>query len=101
MGRTGHPALIIGISAFAVLAVGTGVALSRGDVPIARAATVLGPVRDADVTAPDGLSRLARSGQRVPDGDVVTTGRHGDAQLLTRGRIVMLGGLAADEVIDG
>lgn len=107
MGRTGHqvlgisPALVIGVSALAVLAAGTGIALTHDDVPIARAATTLGPVRDAHLTAADGVSLPARAGQRVPNGAVVTTGPHGNAELVTRGRIVMLSGSAAEQVLDG
>jgi hypothetical protein len=107
MGRTGHlaqslnPVLVIGISGLAVFAAGTAIALTRDDVPVARAATVLGPVRDAQVTSADGATLPAQAGQRVPNGAVVTTGTHGDAQLVTRGRIVLLSGSAADQVLDG
>lgn len=101
MGRSGHSALIIGISATAVLAAGVGVSLTRGDGPVAHAGTRLGPVRDASVVSANGLSVPARAGTILAPGDVVTTGSDGNAQLLTRGRITLLTSNAAIAVSDG
>jgi hypothetical protein len=102
MGRTGqHPALILGTAALLVAAVGTGVVLTRGSVPIAKAATTLADVRDAQVIAPDGHTVPGRDGQRVANGDVVRTGRTGSAELVTRGRVVYVDHSAAVAVIDG
>lgn len=101
MGRTGHPALIIGAGAFAVLAAGTAIALTRGGVPVARAVTTLGPARGVSVVAPDGASRPGVAGAVVRPGAVVTTGPDGDAELVTRGRVTMLGANAALAVVNG
>jgi hypothetical protein len=101
MGRTGHPALFIGVCALAVLAAGASVALTRGDGPVAHARTTLGPVRGAQIISANGAARPATAGAVLAPGDVVTTSRHGNAQLLTRGRITMLTGDAALEVVDG
>jgi len=101
MGRTGHSALIIGISAAAVLSAGTVVALTRGEPPVARAETTLGPVSDAIVTSTSGHSRVASAGASLAPGEVVTTGRHGNAALLTRGRVTLLASNAVLEVGDG
>lgn len=84
-----------------MIAAGTAVALTRSDVSIASAATTFGAVRDASVTTATGHSLPASPGLRVPAGAVVTTGAGGGAQLLTRGRLVMLGPSAADQVVNG
>jgi hypothetical protein len=101
MGRTGHSALIIGISASAVFGAGIAVTLTRGDGPVARAETTLGPVRDASVVSANGLSLAAHAGTLLASGDVVSTGPTGNAQLLTRGRITMLASNAVLAVRDG
>lgn len=102
MVRTGrHSALVLGTTSVLVAAVGTGVVLTRGDAPIAKAATTLAAVRDATVVAPNGNAVPARDGQRVSNGDVVRTGRTGSAALLTRGRVVYVESSAAVAVING
>jgi hypothetical protein len=101
MGRTGQPALILGTTALLVAAVGSGVALTRGNVPVAKAATILTQVHDAQIVAPDGVASPARNGERVADGQVVRTLGTGSAELVTRGRVVYLEHSAAVAVING
>jgi hypothetical protein len=101
MGRTGHPALILGAAAVVVAAVGVGVVLTRGPGPVAKATTTLSGVHDAALLAPDGHSARARNGERVPDGDTVVTRRGGSAALVTRGRIVYVEHSAAIAVVNG
>jgi hypothetical protein len=91
MGRTGHPALLLGTAAVVVAAVGTSVALTRQDVPVAKAATTLSAVHHASLVSPSGSVTAARDGQRVPNGYVVRTSRGGTADLVTRGRVVHVG----------
>lgn len=101
MGRTGHPALILGVAAILVAAAGAGVAISRGEGPIAKAPTSLAAVHDAVVVGANGVTSAARDGQRVPDGAVVRTGPAGSVELVTRGRAVYVGHSAAVAVING
>jgi hypothetical protein len=101
MGRTGHPALILGTAAILVATVGTSVALTRGDGPVANAATTLTEVHDTQVIAPSGAVTAARDGQRVAKGDVVRTGPRGSVELVTRGRVVYVERSAIVAVIDG
>lgn len=101
MGRTGHPALIVGISALAVLVADTAVVLTHGQGPVAHAQTVLGPLRNAQVITATGDTHSAMAGAVVGPGEVVITGHRGDAELLTRGRITLLGPDAALAVVDG
>jgi hypothetical protein len=101
MGRTGQQALALGAAAVIVAAAGAAVVVLRGPSPVANAATVLSHVRDAQLVTARGVATPAHSGQRVPDGDVVRTGRAGAAQLSTRGRVVYVGPSAAVAVLDG
>jgi hypothetical protein len=101
MGRTGHPAILLGVTSVLVAAVGTSVALTRGPGPVAKAPTTLAHVSHAQLLSPSGAAVPARSGQRVPNGAVVRTGRGGSAQLVTRGRVVYLAGSAALAVVNG
>lgn len=101
MGRTGHLPLTIGVSAVSVIAAGTIVALTHGAGPVAHARTTLGPALAAQIVSPDGASRPATAGEVVAPGEVVSTTRHGNAELLTRGRVTMIGAGAAVAVIDG
>ena len=101
MGRTGRPALTLGTTAVLVAAAGTCVVLTRGEPPVAEAATTLAAVSHATIVSPSGRTVPARAGQRVPNGDVVRTGPAGSVQLLTRGRTVYLDGGAAVAVVDG
>lgn len=81
-----------------VLLTAVGVAALRTDT--ASADTVLARGSDARIALPDGTSRPAVEGERVPPGATVTTGRTG-ARLDTRGREVHLGGGTAVTVVDG
>jgi hypothetical protein len=101
MGRTGHPVLALGTAAIVVAAVGTSVALTRDDVPIAKAPTTVAQVHGAVVVSVAGASEPARNGARIPNGAVVRTGRHGSAELVTRGRTVYVSHSAAIEIVDG
>jgi hypothetical protein len=101
MGRIGRPVVALAAGSVVVAVVGTSVALSRGEVPVARAATTVSDARDARILSPAGVLTVAHRGQRVPDGDVVRTGRHGMARLVTRGREVWVGRSAALAVVDG
>jgi hypothetical protein len=101
MGRSGPSALILGTTAVVVAAVGTGVALTRSEVPVAKAATTLSQVSHARVVSPNGVSAPAVEGARVPNNYVVRTTRHGSAALQTRGRTVYVGPAAAVAVING
>jgi hypothetical protein len=101
MGRTGQPTLAIGAAAVVVAAAGVGVALSRGHVPVAKAATTLSAADHARLVSPAGHTSPAHAGQQVPNGDVVRTGRNGSATLLTRGRAVYVASSAAVAVVNG
>jgi hypothetical protein len=101
MGRTGQPALALGVAAVLVAAAGTAVVFTRGEPPVANAATELTHVKYTTLITPGGAVSPAHDGQRVPDGDVVRTAHTGSAQLVTRGRIVSVGPAAAVAVIDG
>lgn len=101
MRRTGRSALIRGLATLAVMAAGIVVVATRGTTPIAQAGTVIGSVVDAQVVTPSGSSQPALSGQTLSSGEVITTGDHGSAELVTRGRLTLLGANAALEVIDG
>lgn len=101
MGRTGHPAILLGATSLIVMAVGTSVALTRGNGPVAKAPTTLAQVSHAQLVSPAGVATPAHTGERVPNGDVLRTGRGGSAQLVTRGRTVYVGAAAAVAVVDG
>jgi hypothetical protein len=101
MGRTGHPAILLGATSVLVAAVGTSVALTRGPGPVAKAPTTLGQVSHAQLLSPTGAAVPAHAGQRVPNGDVLRTGPGGSAQLVTRGRTVYVAGSAAVAVVNG
>ncbi|MBV9484696.1 MAG: hypothetical protein JO246_01415, partial [Frankiaceae bacterium] len=104
MGRTGHPAVALGTAAILVAAVGSTVALTRTEGPVEKAATTLGAVKNAKLVSPSGVVRAARAGQRVPFDYVVRTAASGNAELITRGRVVYVGGNgrpAAVAVVNG
>jgi hypothetical protein len=101
MGRTGHPAILLGATSVLVAAVGTSVALTRGPVPVAKAPTTLAEVRHAQLVSPSGVAVPAHSGQRVPNGDIIHTAHDGSAQLVTRGRTVYVAGAAVVAVVNG
>ncbi|HVS67037.1 MAG TPA: hypothetical protein VHE56_00685 [Mycobacteriales bacterium] len=83
------------------MAAGVVVVATDGSTPVANADTVLGVVKDARISSPSGATRVAVSGERLVNGDVVTTGAHGSAQLITRHRTTYLGGLGALAVLNG
>jgi hypothetical protein len=101
MGRTGRPALILGTATALVAVAGSCVVLTRGEPPVAQAATTLAAVSDAQLVSPTGRVVTAHDGQQVPDGDVVRTGPAGSVALLTRGRIVSVEHSAAVAVVNG
>ncbi|MGN6473879.1 MAG: hypothetical protein ACTHK4_09575 [Mycobacteriales bacterium] len=101
MRRTGRSALARGIATLAVMAAGIIVAATRGSSPVASAETVLGSFRDVTIVTAAGSVVHAESGLHLADGDVITTGPHGSAQLITRHRETLLAGNAALEVING
>ncbi len=83
------------------MAAGIIVVAERGSSPIVGAQTTLGAVKNAKIVDPSGATHLAVAGDRVSNGEVVTTGRHGSAELITRQRRTLLGGMAALEVVNG
>lgn len=87
--------------ALAVVAAGAIVAATRGSTPVAGADTKLGAVRDAEVVSVSGAVRPAVAGEELAHGDVVTTGPHGSAELITGGRNTLLGRDAALAVVNG
>lgn len=93
--------MALGAAAIVVAAVGTTVALTRDDVPIAKAPTTLANVRHASIVTAAGVSTPARNGERVPNGAVVRTSAAGTAELVTRGRIAYMSHSAAIAVVDG
>src|SRR5581483_9615313 len=101
MGRTGQPAVFLGVSSVLVIVAATVVVLTRGDGPVSKAPTTLAKVSHAQLISPTGVAVAARPGQRVPNGDVLRTGRNGSAQLTTRGRTVYVGANAALAVVNG
>jgi hypothetical protein len=101
MRRTGRSALARGIAALAVMAAGIVVVATRGTSPVTSAQTVLGAVKNARIVSPTGAIRLAAAGDRLLAGEVVVTGHGGSAELITRHRRTLLGGLAALAVVNG
>lgn len=98
-GRVGT-GWVAGVSALlaGVLLTAVGVAALRTDT--ASAETVLARGADAVVELPDGTSRPAVEGERVPLGATVRAGRTG-AELRTREREVHLGADTGVTVLDG
>jgi hypothetical protein len=101
MRRTGRSALAQGVVALAVMAAGVVVVVTDDSTPVANAETVLGVVKNARIVSPSGSSRIASAGDRLVTGEVITTGRHGSAQVITRQRTTFLGGLGALVVVNG
>jgi hypothetical protein len=101
MRRTGPSVLVRGGASLVVVAAGIVVAVTRGDSPIDTATTFLVNAKDASIVSASGSSRPATSGEAITSGEVVTTGARGYAQLLTRGRVVLLSDDAALEVVNG
>ncbi|HEX3706477.1 MAG TPA: hypothetical protein VHV76_07575 [Mycobacteriales bacterium] len=101
MRRTGRSATARGVAALAVMATGIVVVATRGTTPVAQASTLLVQSKDADIVTSSGATHAAVTGQQVVAGDVVTTGPHGFAQLLTRGRLVLLSSKGALAVVSG
>lgn len=91
---------VVGISVLlaGVLLSAVGVAALRGST--AAADTVLARGADSVLELPDGSTRPATEGERVPRGATVRAGRTG-AELETRGRVVHLGADTAVTVVDG
>jgi hypothetical protein len=95
---------VLGTAAIVVASVGSTVALTRDAGPVSKAATTLGSVSNAQLVSPTGVASVARAGQRVPFNYVVRTARSGNAELITRGRVVYVGGnghAAAVAVVNG
>lgn len=83
------------------MAAGIVVVATRGSAPVATAETVLGSFRDVTIVTAAGSVVHAESGLHLANGDVITTGPHGSAQLITRHRETVLAGNAALAVING
>jgi hypothetical protein len=101
MRRTGRSALAQGAMALAVMAAGVVVVATDGSTPAANAETVLGVVKDAKIVSSSGSTRVAEAGDRLFRGDVIMTGPHGSAQVITRQRTTFLAGPGALVVVDG
>src|SRR3569623_1313461 len=101
MRRTGRSALAQGAAALAVMAAGVIVVVTDEAPPIANAETQLGVVTNSSVVSSSGVARDARFGERLFPGDVVTTGPHGSAEVVTRTRTTLLGASAALVIING
>lgn len=98
-GRAGTASVTaVAVSLAGVLVAAVGVAALRTDT--AGADTVLQRGPGAVLALPDGSSRPAVEGERVPRGATVRAGRAG-AVLQTRDREVYLGGATAVTVLDG
>ena len=101
MGRTGRSDFARGGAALIVMAAGIVVAATHDATPVAKASTVLVQFKDADVVSASGDTHAATAGRQIAANEVITTGPHGFAQLLTRGRLVLLGSNAALAVLSG
>ncbi|HVV77609.1 MAG TPA: hypothetical protein VHC43_16435 [Mycobacteriales bacterium] len=101
MRRTGRSALAQGAAAVAVMAAGVVVVATNDSTPVSSAATVLGAVRNARIVSASGATRVATAGMHLLDGDVVSTGSGGSAELNTRGRTTLLGAFGALAVVNG
>jgi hypothetical protein len=101
MRRTGRSALPQGLLALAVMAAGVVVVATDDSTPVARAETTLGTFHDVKIVSAAGVVREAFVGQQLVNGDIITTGRHGAADLITRNRVTMLGRSAALVVKNG
>jgi hypothetical protein len=101
LSHAGRSDLARGAAALIVMAAGIVVAATHDGTPVSKAATTLVAMKDADIVSPSGDTRAAVVGEQVASGDVVTTGPRGYAQLLTRGRLVLLSSNAALEVTSG
>jgi hypothetical protein len=77
-----------------------GLLAGCGTAPRATATTLRSAV-DSVLVTPDGASAAARSGELIPAGDSVRTGRGGSAVLDTGGRLVWLAGDTQLQVRDG
>ena len=86
--------------AVSVLVVAVVVLVARTGDP-ASADSYLTGVRDAVVVLPNGTTRPATEGMRVPAGALLRTGAVGAATLRTAGRDVFVGGLSTLQVLDG
>ena len=101
MRRTGRSALAQGVVALAVMTAGVVVVVTDDSPPVANAETVLGVVKHARIVSASGATRPASAGDRLSAGDVITTGPHGSAQVITRQRTTFLGGPGALVVVNG
>jgi hypothetical protein len=98
-GRVGPAGVsVIAVLLAAVLLSAVGFAALRSDT--ASADTVLGRGADAVLVLADGTTRAAVEGETVPRGATVQAGRTG-AELVTRERVVHLGGETDVTVLDG
>jgi hypothetical protein len=94
VGQIGHSLGRRGLSSVAVLAAGSllaAVGLSACGVDVAKASTVVQAARAATLHLPDGASRAADDGTKVPKGATVSTAPGGSVSLVTAGRVVLLG----------
>ncbi|HWC35537.1 MAG TPA: hypothetical protein VG650_12010 [Mycobacteriales bacterium] len=101
MRRTGPSVLAQGVVALAVLAGGIVVVVARGSTPVASAETVLGTSTHVRIVTSSGAAVPVVAGQRLADGDLIMTGPHGSAELITRHRLTLLGSAAALVVTNG
>lgn len=100
MGQTARNRGNLGTLTLAVGVLIAGTVSGCGS-PLSAATTTLRGVTDASVVHPDGTVVTAVDGLRLRRGDVVRTGPHGRAELLTRGRVVYEGSDASVQVLDG
>ncbi|HVT19881.1 MAG TPA: hypothetical protein VHE57_00655 [Mycobacteriales bacterium] len=101
MRRTGRSALAQGALALAVIAAGAVVVVTDDSTAIADAETQLGVVRNAQIVSASGTTRPATFGAALLPGDLITTGPHGSAEVVTKRRTTLLGSRAALAVVNG
>lgn len=90
----------VAVAAATVLAAASLAVVVGVDDPAA-ADTVVTSAVDAVVALPDGTTRTAVEGDRLPSGAQLRTGKGGAARLTTDGRDVLLGALSTVRVVDG
>jgi hypothetical protein len=87
--------------ALAVMAAGVVVVATDESAPVANAETVLGVVKDTRIVNSSVTSLIANAGDRLFRGDVIVTGPHGAAQVITKQRTTFLAGQGALVVVNG